>query len=238
MTITAILCDIEGTTSSIAFVKQTLFPYARDRIEDFIREHAADKAVADLLEEVRLLAGRPSLDAAATAALLKGWIDADRKAAPLKSLQGMIWEEGYRSGDFQGDIYPDAAAALQRWHASGLLLYVYSSGSIEAQRLIFGYTPFGDLTPLFSGFFDTRIGSKLDCASYEAIAGAVGLNPTSILFLSDSAAELHAAAAAKLQTTALDRGEAVLPADLLHPAAADFNAVEALWELSRPRSRA
>lgn len=234
--ITAILCDVEGTTASIAFVKETLFPFARARMGPFVSEHADDPAVGALLAEARGIAGQPELDAAQTAALLAEWIDADRKAAPLKSLQGLIWEEGYRSGSLVGDIYPDAAAALKRWHEAGLRLLVYSSGSVEAQRLIFGHTPFGDLSPLFSGFFDTRLGGKLESASYAAIGKRIGLAPDEILFLSDSAAELEAAKAAGLRTTALDRGEVILPEGLAHPVARDFDAVEAIWRGFLPGS--
>ena len=120
-------------------------------------------------------------------------------------------------------------AALRRWHDAGIRLYVYSSGSVQAQRLVFGYTPFGDLTPLFSGFFDTRVGSKLEQASYRVIAAAIDTEPGEILFLSDHVGELDAAQSAGLRTAALDRGEAVLPERHPHPVARSFDAVERLW---------
>ncbi|WP_029077089.1 acireductone synthase [Kaistia adipata] len=225
--IRAVLTDIEGTTSSISFVKDVLFPYAKSRLGSFITEHAADPAVAEALAEARELAARPDLDQAGTIALLQGWIDEDRKAKPLKTLQGMIWEDGYRSGLLKGDIYPDAVAALTAWKASGLALYVYSSGSVLAQKLIFGFTHSGDLTPLFSGYFDTAIGSKLEASSYTAIAKEIGLAPEEILFLSDNTRELDAAREAGMRTIGLDRGEVVIPPDTTHPIVKTFDAIDA-----------
>lgn len=195
--IRAIVTDIEGTTSSIAFVAETLFPYARDRIDDFVVEHR--DLAAPILAEVRTAEPGDPVDT------LKRWIDEDRKAPPLKSLQGMIWAEGYRSGALRGHVYPDAAEMLRRWHAQGLPLYVFSSGSIDAQKLIFGYSVEGDLAQLFSGWFDLSTGSKRDPQSYAKIAAAIGGDPATILFLSDVAAEIDAAREAGLQTRLIDR---------------------------------
>jgi len=226
--IRAVVTDIEGTTSSISFVKDVLFPYARQRLAGYVSAHADDPAVQSALAEARMLAGEPALSQDETIALLEGWIDADRKATPLKTLQGLIWEDGYRSGTLKGDLYPDAAEFLARWRNEGLSLYVYSSGSVLAQKLIFGYTEFGDLTILFSGFFDTTVGAKTDHASYAAIAEVAELPPFRILFLSDNTAELDAAREAGLVTIALDRGEAVLPEGHGHPVARDFSEIDAL----------
>lgn len=226
-TIRAILTDIEGTTSSISFVKDVLFPYARSRLADFVAAHGSEPDVAAALAEARALAGEPGLDQAATVALLARWIDEDKKAGPLKALQGMIWEDGYRSGALKGDIYPDAAECLARWKSEGIPLYVYSSGSVLAQKLIFGHTTVGDLTGLFSGFFDTAVGSKLDHASYAAIAAVIGANPMDILFLSDNTRELDAAAEIGMKTIALDRGEVVIPEGQPHPVAKDFSTIDA-----------
>jgi enolase-phosphatase E1 len=225
--IRAVLTDIEGTTSSISFVKDVLFPYARSRLKDFVAEHAAEPAVAEALAEARDLAKRPDLDTASTIELLQAWIDEDRKAKPLKSLQGMIWEDGYRSGVLKGDVYPDAIAKLTEWKADGLALYVYSSGSVLAQKLIFGFTNSGDLTPLFSGYFDTAIGSKLEASSYTAIAAEIGLAPEEVLFLSDNTKELDAARDAGMATVGLDRGEVVIPPDTTHAIVTDFAAIDA-----------
>lgn len=213
----AVVTDIEGTTSSISFVKDVLFPFAKRNLEVFVATHKGSPAVRQCLDGARELAGKPSLSDEDTVALLRQWIDEDRKATPLKSLQGLIWEQGYARGELQGHVYPDAVEGLRAWHARGLPLYVYSSGSIAAQKLIFGYTAWGDLTPLFSGFFDTTTGPKVESPSYTRIARELGLPPGQVLFLSDSVAELNAARSAGLRTACLDRGEAVIPAGHGHP---------------------
>ncbi|MEJ8566306.1 acireductone synthase [Elongatibacter sediminis] len=218
----AILTDIEGTTSSLSFVKDVLFPYARERMDEFIREHGDEPPVRRELGAVSELAGKPLSDREATAQLLE-WIDEDRKATPLKALQGMIWEHGYRQGDFKGHVYEDAARRLYEWADAGLRLCVFSSGSVQAQKLLFGHSEAGDLTPLFSGWFDTRIGAKHEAEAYRRIAGEIGLPPNEILFLSDIDRELDAAAAAGLRTTLLNRdGQCAAEG---HPVATNFDEV-------------
>lgn len=186
-----------------------LFPYARARLADFVRAHRDAPAIAQILDAVRDLAAAPDLDEAGVIATLLAWIDEDRKATPLKELQGLIWEEGYAAGAFRGALYGDVVPALRAWHAGRIRLYVYSSGSVAAQRLLFGHSDEGDLTPLFSGFFDTRIGAKIEGESYRRIAAEIGLAPGAILFLSDSERELDAAVASGLQTIRLARDGAV-----------------------------
>ena len=195
--IRAILTDIEGTTSSIAFVADTLFPYARAALPAYIAAHARE--LSPLLDEVRATAAGDPVTT------LQRWIDEDRKATPLKTIQGRIWAEGYAQGAFRGHVYPDAAKALRTWHAAGYRLYVYSSGSVEAQQLIFRHSDQGDLEPLFSGWFDTTTGPKRETASYARIAETIGEPASAILFLSDVPAELDAAAGAGLQTVLVDR---------------------------------
>lgn len=202
--IKAIVTDIEGTTSSILFVKDVLFPYARANIADYVRSHVDDPQVKPLLEDVCKEAGS-ELSAEQIIAQLIQWIDEDKKATPLKSLQGMIWEAGYRQGDFKGHLYPDAAANLKAWKAQGLDLYVYSSGSVYAQKLLFAHTEYGDLTPLFSGYFDTHVGGKKDKASYDRIAEQLAIPAQQLLFLSDIKEELDAAKAAGFETVWLAR---------------------------------
>jgi enolase-phosphatase E1 len=219
--IRAIVTDIEGTTSSLSFVKDVLFPYARARMAAFVREHAQDPDVALQLEAVRREAGDPALVQEAVIQQLIAWIDQDRKITPLKALQGMIWEDGYRRGDFQGHVYPDAVRALSDWKARGLALYVYSSGSVQAQKLLFAYSRFGDLTPLFAGYFDTNVGGKLELGSYCAIAASIGLAPAEMLFLSDVRAELDAAAAAGCRTRWLVR-EGIPDPNAVHCQVRDF----------------
>ncbi|MEO8373944.1 MAG: acireductone synthase [Sphingomonas bacterium] len=193
----AILTDIEGTTSSIAFVAETLFPYARERLPAFVAAHP-DETTPILAEVAAMEPGDPL-------ATLTRWIDEDRKATPLKTLQGMIWADGYRERAFTGHIYPDAVAALRRWHAAGIALYVFSSGSVAAQKLLFGHSDAGDLTPLFSGYFDTTTGPKREAASYHAIADAIGLAADEIVFLSDTPQEITAAREAGLSALLIDR---------------------------------
>jgi enolase-phosphatase E1 len=201
-----VLLDIEGTVSSLSFVKDTLFPYARARLPAYVREHEAE--LGGILAEVRQLAGRPELTVAEITALLTTWIDEDRKITPLKTLQGLIWKAGYDTGELTAHIYEDAFAALKAWHAAGLRLCIYSSGSVAAQQLLFAHTRHGDLTPLLSGYFDTRTGHKLEASSYVKIASELGSPPGSILFLSDHPGEIRAALAAGLQAIRVDRDAA------------------------------
>ena len=223
--IEAIVTDIEGTTTPIAFVAETLFPYARQALPDFVAAHRDRPDVAEQLAATRALAGAPDLSDAAVTALLIQWVDEDRKATPLKILQGLIWVEGYEAGAFQGQLYDDVPPLLHAWQAAGLRLFSYSSGSVAAQRLLFGHSPAGDLTPLFEGFFDTRLGPKLEAASYAALAAAVALPPGQILFLSDHEGELDAAAAIGFATGCLDRDG--LGRSGRHPIHRDFRSVVA-----------
>lgn len=204
MPVRAILTDIEGTTSSISFVKDVLFPYARRALPGFVREHGDEPEVRRWLDVVATEQGGICGDGTIVE-VLQGWIDEDRKHTALKALQGMIWDAGYRSADFTAHLYPDAAAALREWHDAGFPLYVYSSGSVPAQRLFFGHSDAGDLTSLFSGWFDTEIGGKREAASYARIADAIGTAPADVLFLSDVVEELDAAREAGMQTVLLDR---------------------------------
>ena len=222
--IKAIVTDIEGTTSSLSFVKDVLFPYARANIDAFVRQHAEEPAIAALIEDVRQETGKAlSLDSVIQQ--LQQWIDADKKFTPLKALQGLLWETGYQQGDFKGHIYPDAKQQLEQWHQQGIKLYVYSSGSVHAQKLLFGYTEYGDLNYLFSGYFDTKIGAKVERDSYQHIAEAIQLPANQILFLSDVKPELNAAKAAGMQTTWLIR-DGELDAQALHHQVKDFNSIE------------
>lgn len=225
----AIVTDIEGTTTAIAFVKETPFPFAAQALDGFLDAQGDDAEVAAILDAVR--AAAPGADVRAT---LRGWMAADAKVTPLKSLQGLIWRAGYRDGRLKGHLYRDVAPCLRAWAAGGLRLAVYSSGSVEAQKLLFGHSEDGDLTGLFQGFFDTRIGQKRDAASYAAIARGMALPPAEILFLSDIGAELDAAAAAGLLTCQLLRPEDGTTPAPGHRQAADFPAVAGLFRLPAP----
>jgi enolase-phosphatase E1 len=221
--IRAILTDIEGTTSSVSFVKDVLFPYAREHMADFVRAHGEEVEVRKLLDEVGRVCGAHFDDEQAIAQLVR-WIDEDRKVTPLKSLQGLIWEAGYRNGDYRGHVYPDAVHKLREWEKRGMALYVFSSGSVHAQKLLFRHTEYGDLTPLFSGYFDTQVGAKQEADSYRRIAETIGLAPANILFLSDIEAELDAAREAGLKTCLLVRDDAIADGGT-HPQARNFDAI-------------
>ncbi|MEP2830804.1 MULTISPECIES: acireductone synthase [Alphaproteobacteria] len=203
--IRAVVTDIEGTTTPLAFVHEVLFPYARERLAGFVTEQGSEPEVAAQLAAARDLGNIPDADGKAIIALLLQWMDEDRKAGPLKELQGRIWRQGYEAGVLKGEVYADAAEKLRLWHGRGLRLFVYSSGSEEAQRLIFGCSDKGDLAQLFDGFFDTRIGAKVEAASYAAIAKAAGLDPQEMLFLSDHPGEVGAAKKAGMQAVRIDR---------------------------------
>jgi enolase-phosphatase E1 len=225
--ISAILTDIEGTTSSISFVKDVLFPYARKRLPAFIVTHADNIEVQHWLHEAAKEANLISATQQEMIALLQAWIDEDRKSTPLKALQGMIWEEGYREGAFRAHIYADTTPALEKWKKQGMDLYVYSSGSVPAQKLFFGHCEAGDLTPLFSGYFDTETGPKRAPESYRRIAAAIARPAGEILFLSDVVEELDAAREAGMQTTLLARPPTACPASGTHPCVTDFSAIQA-----------
>jgi enolase-phosphatase E1 len=202
-----ILTDIEGTTSSISFVKEVLFPYARRELPNFVREHSSDPKVRHWLDLVQLELSTEIFEDEYLIETLIHWIDIDRKHTALKALQGMIWVAGYQEGDYSAHIYQDAAEQLSQWHQSGHAIYVYSSGSVAAQKLFFKHSAAGDLTHLFSGNFDTEVGGKRDAESYRKIAAAIGALPSDILFLSDIVEELDAAKQAGLDTVLLDRIE-------------------------------
>lgn len=203
--IKAIVTDIEGTTSSISFVKEVLFPYAAEAFPAFLAEHWTQENVQAQVQAAAEESGQVLDTPEAAAELFRQWIAEDRKATPLKTLQGMIWREGYQSGDYTAHLYPDTADALRKWKQQGLDLYVYSSGSIAAQKLFFGYSDAGDLTPLFNDYFDTTSGHKQETRSYQNIQQGIGLPAAQILFLSDVEAELDAAAEAGFKTSRLDR---------------------------------
>lgn len=223
LVIKAIVTDIEGTTSSLSFVKDVLFPYARAHLPDFVRDRQGQAEIRQLLAEANQVVGGDLDDEALIAQFIQ-WIDTDQKITPLKSLQGLIWLEGYRNGDFTGHVYEDAVRNLKAWHARGVKLYVYSSGSVQAQKLLFGHSDFGDLLPLFSGYFDTHIGGKKETVSYQHIAAEIALPADQILFLSDIKDELDAARHAGLATCWLVRGQAP-DADAEHIQVGDFDGI-------------
>ncbi|MBS2035305.1 acireductone synthase [bacterium] len=196
--ISVYLLDIEGTTTPISFVYEVLFPFARQRFPSFLNENWNDARVR--AEVAQLAADLQDAEAAARVAL--ALMDEDRKLGPLKALQGLIWEEGYRSGALKSQIFGDVAPCLRARKASGLRTYIYSSGSVLAQKLLFAHTPEGDLTGLLDGYFDTSVGAKADPESYRKIAAEIG---STGLFATDILAEARAASEAGWQAVVLDR---------------------------------
>lgn len=217
-----VLLDIEGTIAPISFVHEVLFPFARARLGAFIADYADEPDIAAALAELDAITpGAPPVQT------LHALMDRDAKLGPLKLIQGRIWAEGFADGSLSGRLYPDVAPTLRAWRAAGIRLAIYSSGSEEAQRLLLGNTPAGDLTPLFDGFFDTRIGGKREAASYAAIARSMAVAPAHALFLSDVEAELTAAAAAGLAVCQIVRVEDGTVASAEHATAPDLTAVAA-----------
>lgn len=231
-----ILLDIEGTTSSVRFVYDEMFPYVRRELAEFLTQHAPRPAVLSAAKQIALDGGKQSLrelvgedDLASEAAQQRlvvevlRQMDADLKATGLKELQGQVWEAGFQSGELQAHVYDDVPGCLKDWRAAGKELRIYSSGSVHAQKLFFGHTVAGNLLPLLSGHYDTTIGSKREAASYASIAADIGCAPSAVLFLSDIVAELDAARAAGMQTGLLLRpGNALQNNDLGHPSISSF----------------
>ena len=214
------LLDIEGTTSSVDFVYKTLFPYASARVEAYLREHAAEAELQSLIEGLRAeymreaqkdarldvwRGGSAEDEVASAARYVRHLIELDRKVTPLKTLQGMIWEEGYRSGKLKGHVYEDVPRAFKRWKKDGKRIGIFSSGSVLAQKLLFGHSNAGDLTVYIDDYFDTTTGPKREAASYEAICRALRVPSKEIIFVSDVTAELDAARSAGMHTALMLR---------------------------------
>ena len=202
-----ILTDIEGTTTEVSFVYDILFPYFRAHMDQWKTVDSAP--MNDVLEQTRLLVlEEQSINLSSKEALfdqLRQWSIEDRKVTPLKTFQGMVWEQGFKSGAIKGHMYPDVKPALERWTAMGMKLAIFSSGSIAAQKQLFGFSTEGDLTPYFSAYFDTTTGMKRDEQTYQLIVQQVNAPANSVLFLSDIHQELEAAHAAGLRTLQLVR---------------------------------
>jgi enolase-phosphatase E1 len=200
----AILLDIEGTTTPIAFVHEVLFSYARTHVKDFL---ATNINSAEVSADVALLREEQTTDVSkghqppdSIAAYVEWLIERDRKSTGLKSLQGKIWRQGYVNGSLKSQVYADVAPALERWRAQGLSINIFSSGSVLAQQLLFAHTQAGDLTKFIDNYFDTNVGKKSEAESYRRIAEALQLRADEVLFISDVVAELDAASQAGMRT--------------------------------------
>lgn len=237
--IKALLLDIEGTTTPVDFVYKTLFPFAASHVEEFLRAHRSDTEIDGLLSELRTENGmdRARMDAApawnetteterigSASAYVKWLIEKDRKLTPLKTLQGKIWEEGFRTGELKGEVYEDVAPAFSRWKRWGKRIAIFSSGSVLAQKLLFAHSTAGDLSIFLSGYFDTTTGPKREAESYRKISRELQLKPDEILFISDVVEELDAAKLAGMVTALAVRGDAQIP-DGGHPAITKFSEI-------------
>lgn len=224
-----VVLDIEGTVMPTAQVHVGLYGYARPRLRPWVEAHGDDPAVVAAVREVEELAGLPAgapLDE--VEAVLHRWMDEDRKAGPLKALQGLVWQHGYAAGELVTELFPDVAPALAAWREAGVGLAVFSSGAVSGQVAAFAHTTDGDLTGLFAHHFDTaNAGPKREEPAYRAIAAALGAEPGAIGFLSDVPAELDAAAAAGWATVGVARpGEPYGDAGFgAHPTVATLAAV-------------
>lgn len=203
-----ILTDIEGTTTSISFVYEVLFPYFRENIsklKTMIHLDEVAEAFQQTAEVIEQEEGRVVTDHDEIIAMLLKWSLEDRKIKPLKTVQGFLWRTGYESGEILGHVYSDVPVALEKWKKEGVQMGVFSSGSVAAQKLIFGFSEQGDLTPFFSAYFDINTGGKRDAETYEIIAKNISVSNEHILFLSDIVEELVAADEAGFQTIQLVR---------------------------------
>lgn len=233
-----LLLDIEGTTTPVEFVYKTLFPFASARAESFLRAHFGETEIQAMIASLRSAHGpanwngqTPEEEIASAARFVRQLIEEDRKVTPLKALQGLIWEEGYRTGELHGEVYEDVPRAFAQWRNEGKRIAIFSSGSVLAQRLLFAHSSEGDLTKFVEAYFDTTTGPKREAASYAAIANALGAETSRIYFVSDVTAELDAASDAGMQTALMVRPGAMHPANAKHTWFENFDQI--LFEENR-----
>jgi enolase-phosphatase E1 len=201
----AVLCDIEGTTTSLSFAQDVLFPLSRKEMDFFVRKNWTDPELQPVFAQLKKQTPEEAIQ------LLQNWIDEDRKEWTLKQIQGKIWRSAFESGEIRSHIYPDVPKNWEKWKRRGIRIYIYSSGSVEAQKLLFRYSESGDLTNWIDGYFDTEMGAKKETKSYSNIAVVTQLPPEQFLFLSDVETELDAARVAGLRTTHVIRDEKTQP---------------------------
>lgn len=245
------LLDIEGTVADVRFVYDVMFPFVRNNLRGFLQTNWNSPAIQSSLSLLAIDAGfgpdqipwkdhHGQADRQATQEQLTGVVqtvcklmDKDSKTTGLKSLQGLVWESGFRSGKLQAEVFSDVVPALERWKKAGVDLRIYSSGSILAQKLFFAHTTSGDLTGLFSGHYDTTIGSKKEPDSYSKIAEALGLSPTQIIFFTDVIGEIEAASKAHMQVIACIRpNNTPLPKDFHGPSIESFDEIDVMASIS------
>ena len=232
MKVDTVICDIEGTTSSISFVHKVLFPLSLENLHGYLIKNADNDELRKVLTAMwQQLFPERAVGADLLPVLeqkLREYILGDVKDTTLKWVQGKIWKIAFESNAVRGHVYPDVPEFFKRWDAEGKKLYIYSSGSIEVQQLMFRYSEYGDLTPQLSGYFDTTTGPKRESGSYRAIVNAIDIDPSSALFLSDIVAELQAAEFAGMQTCLLLREGAVADSSYSGKRASTFEEVDRL----------
>lgn len=221
--IRAVLIDLEGVVLPMAFMTETLTPLAAQRLGSYIAEHAEDEVVEEALEETGRLMGGYELDPTQAESLLLRWMKQGRKATPLKILQGLVWQEAFDKGELAGALYPDVVDCLKSWAAAGLRLFVYSSNSAQAQKLLLRRCATEDPTGLFEGFFDTSLGQKIEPGSYRDICESLALPAASVLLLSENEEELDAAKTAGLATLRIARDGSVASGHEVSPDLASSN---------------
>ena len=232
-----ILLDVEGTTSAVAYVYDVMFPYARRGLDAYLERRTEDIALKLVKDQIARDAGAENYaqwtrDADDPLRVLREEVhrlmDDDIKATGLKQLQGLVWQDGFESGDLRSHVYDEVPSALRRWREAGVDLRIYSSGSVHAQRLFFAHTEAGNLSPLLSGHYDTTTGAKRESQSYAKIAEDWGLLPGEVLFLSDISEELDAAREAGMATALVSRpGNAEpSPSEPPHPEIDSFDSIQ------------
>lgn len=207
MGIRAIVVDTAGTTTDLNFIEDVLFPYSAKALPAFLEENQNNVLVENCICDVQDIALEPDANLARVTEILLQWISEDRKATPLKTIQGLIWKQGYANGEFTGHIFPDFIEALDGYKQKGLRVYSFSSGSVDAQKLLFGNSDAGDLTDKFNGHFDTRTGNKRFKQAYCNILNTISLSPKQILFVSDVLEELKAANEAGMNVAQMVRND-------------------------------
>jgi len=234
---TAIILDIEGTTTSISFVYEVLFPYAREHCQEYLAAHWSSASLQTVIKQIREDARADQAAGLAVSTIpesctiedvvksVQSQMDLDRKNRGLKSLQGSIWVAGYESGEVKGHLFRDVAPALKRWNDAGIPVYIYSSGSVAAQKLLFGHSEAGDLLNLLSGHFDTEIGGKREAQSYTNIAKALNLAPSEIVFATDNVLEADAAFEAGMKVVVMDRPGNPETGDHSHRVLVNFDSI-------------
>ena len=223
--IQAIVSDIEGTTTASTFVTDVLIPYAKKHLNDFFQANKDKPVIEQLCEDVKIDAKLPHINPELALSILKIWMDQNQNFNSLKKIQGLIFEQGFKSGDFKGHVFEDACEGFKKWKTLGIPLYLFAYDSMHSQKLLFQHSMHGNLTPLVKGYFDTNIGCKKLALSYRKISNELGCDPSKVLFLSDCLEELDAAKLAGMQTT-LVRRSALHPPICPHPVVKNFDEIK------------